>query len=249
MLVLLAALASGCAKEAKDPAEATSGACGDSVEALIGEIRYASVQAAVDDAPDSGVVTVCAGTHHENLTITNSVNLVGDLRATTTIDGSRSGAVISSTSQSLVLQDLTLQGGTGYVWSPPEVSGLQTGGGIYWQGENLVLERVTLQENTSVLGSALYALGRAGGATAVVVSDSHVLDNLGVEGADSANSGALLLDGPFSLTANNSEFSGNVEGDVAWFTAGTDTLVRQFVPTDTPWFECDSVHDDCTFSE
>ncbi len=230
-------------------AASASARCGASVAALSGGAGYETIQAAVDDAPDGGTVTVCPGTHDENLTVSQALTLAGSESAPTVIDGGSSGQVLDATGiqqGSVTLQDLTLQGGSG---SPPgegDPYGGARGGAISFGGPRLLMERVTLQNNGAAVGSALFDDG-AMGASEVVLTDCVVQGNVGQPDAE-VNYGAIAMYGWFILSAINSTFSNNDVADI-----GFDSSVPPYdpqlfaVPAGDTEVECDDLNNTCSF--
>lgn len=60
----------------------------------IGEGNYTTIQDAIDNASDGDTVFVYSGTYYENVIVNKSINLIGEDRDTTIIDGNRSGDVV-----------------------------------------------------------------------------------------------------------------------------------------------------------
>lgn len=72
-------------------------------------VKYASIQGAVDNATDGSTVYVSSGQYFENLMINKPINLVGENRDTTIIDGTSNGTVVYVGSDNVSISDLKLQ--------------------------------------------------------------------------------------------------------------------------------------------
>ncbi len=75
-----------------------------------GEI-FTVIQDAIDD-PDTlngHTIAVYSGTYYENVVIDKSINLIGENRYTTVIDGSNTGSVVTITADEVEISDFTVQ--------------------------------------------------------------------------------------------------------------------------------------------
>lgn len=59
-----------------------------------GPNNYSKIQDAIDDALPGDTIFVYEGTYHENLIIKKSINLIGEDKNTTIIDGNKNGSVV-----------------------------------------------------------------------------------------------------------------------------------------------------------
>ncbi len=72
-------------------------------------VKYASIQGAVDNATDGSTLYVSSGEYFENLVINKSINLVGENRDFTIIDGMSNGTVVYVGSDNVSISDFNLQ--------------------------------------------------------------------------------------------------------------------------------------------
>ena len=59
-----------------------------------GHGNYKKIQDAINDAQDGDTVFVFAGMYYENVVVDKSINLIGEDRNTTVIDGGKKGDVV-----------------------------------------------------------------------------------------------------------------------------------------------------------
>ncbi|MCD6573643.1 MAG: right-handed parallel beta-helix repeat-containing protein, partial [Thermoplasmata archaeon] len=78
--------------------------------------NYTSIQDAIDNASDGDTIYVYSGIYYENVVINKRINLVGEDRNTTIIDGSGSGNVVEITADCVTISDFTVQN-SGSNWS------------------------------------------------------------------------------------------------------------------------------------
>jgi LPXTG-motif cell wall-anchored protein len=179
--------ASGCGSQA-DPCR--------TVQQGVEESRYATA--------DDVVVHVAAGTYTETVDTGvwptgRSLTLDGAGAASTTIDASGAGTVLSLSSGSVVVSDLTLTGGDRF----------GGGGGVRTTGD-LRLNRVEVVGNTSDAGGGAFV-----GGGSLTVTSSTFADNIG----DLAGGGALFVKGGVVSVAT-STFTGNDGVGAAIFNDG-----------------------------
>ena len=74
-----------------------------------GPRNYTNIQDAINDANDGDTVFVYNGTYYENLVVNKSINLIGEYRYTTVIDGSRSGDVMNITAYQVSISGFTIR--------------------------------------------------------------------------------------------------------------------------------------------
>lgn len=75
-----------------------------------------SIQQAIDNAGSGDTVQVDAGTYYENLTISKSLTLQGQDKATTVVNGSGAGNVIAVTAPNVTITNLTITDGNNGVY-------------------------------------------------------------------------------------------------------------------------------------
>ena len=78
-----------------------------------GPNNYTKIQDAIDDANEGDTVFVYGGIYEENLIVDKSIQLTGENRDTTVIDGGGSGDVVRITADGITLSDFTIQNSGG----------------------------------------------------------------------------------------------------------------------------------------
>ena len=76
--------------------------------------NYTRIQDAIDNASDGDTIFVYTGTYYENVVIDKSINLIGEDRTVTIIDGGGSGDVVTITNDNTFLKNFTIQNGEYY---------------------------------------------------------------------------------------------------------------------------------------
>jgi parallel beta-helix repeat protein len=76
-----------------------------------GANNYSTIQTAIDDAGNGDTVYVYNGTYYENLEIYDKINLVGENRDITVIDGNESGIAIIVSADGVNISGFTIQNG------------------------------------------------------------------------------------------------------------------------------------------
>jgi len=81
--------------------------------------NYTSIQAAIDDASDGDTVFVYddSSPYYENINIINSINLVGEDKNTTIIDGSEGSQSVRTNADGITITGFTIQKGGVYIHS------------------------------------------------------------------------------------------------------------------------------------
>lgn len=72
-------------------------------------VKYPSIQSAIDGANDGNTLYVSSGLYYEHLTVSKSVNLVGENKDKTIVDGMGNGTVFHVTADSVSITDFTMQ--------------------------------------------------------------------------------------------------------------------------------------------
>ncbi|RLF52016.1 MAG: hypothetical protein DRN11_01805 [Thermoplasmata archaeon] len=78
-----------------------------------GPDNYTCVQDAIDAANDGDTIFVYSGTYYENIVINKSINLIGENKETTIIDGEKKGNVIYVCGNGVHISNFTIQHGGG----------------------------------------------------------------------------------------------------------------------------------------
>ncbi|MGC9308264.1 MAG: NosD domain-containing protein [Thermoplasmatota archaeon] len=88
--------------------------------------NYSSIQAAVDAASSGNTIFVHSGIYYENVVIGKTLNLVGEDRDTTIIDGGGSGDVVNVTADGVTITGFTVQNsGPGWPYAGIILAGVQ----------------------------------------------------------------------------------------------------------------------------
>lgn len=74
-----------------------------------GDADFASIQAAIDNASAGDTIFVYNGTYHENIVVHTAINLVGESRNATIIDGGDSGDVVNVTADGTNISGFTIR--------------------------------------------------------------------------------------------------------------------------------------------
>ncbi|KAA0002605.1 MAG: hypothetical protein FE048_03430 [Thermoplasmata archaeon] len=94
----------------------TSGEGNTLYVAADGTAEYTSIQDAIDNASDGDTIFVFNGTYYENIVINKSINLIGENRDATIIDGSGAGDVVNITADWVNISGFTIQN-SNIAWS------------------------------------------------------------------------------------------------------------------------------------
>ncbi|HEC77005.1 MAG TPA: DUF2341 domain-containing protein [Thermoplasmatales archaeon] len=74
-----------------------------------GPNNYSKIQDAIDNASNGDTIFVYSGVYYEHVTISKTINLIGEDKSTTIIDGSNSGNVIGITADGVNISCFTIQ--------------------------------------------------------------------------------------------------------------------------------------------
>jgi len=179
---------------------------------------YSTIQAAIDAATAGDTVQVAAGTYIENITLKDGVQVLGAGADVTTINGDRSGIVVTVhyLGSATKLDGFTITNGkTDYdgggfsVWSSTLTisnniitgnSATRNGGGIYASDSTLTINNNIVSGNTAGNGGMF-----SGGGIYFVSNTSGAITNNIITG-NSATSlgGGICLDNSSPTIANNS---------------------------------------------
>jgi len=72
-------------------------------------VKYASLQATIDNATQGSTINVSSGTYNESLTINKPLTLVGENKSTTIIDALGNGNVVQVSSENVTITGFTIQ--------------------------------------------------------------------------------------------------------------------------------------------
>ena len=76
-----------------------------------GKANYSSLHEAIDSASDNDIIFVGSGTYFENIKISKSIELIGEDKNTTIIDGNGSGVVINISADNVKISGFTIRNG------------------------------------------------------------------------------------------------------------------------------------------
>ena len=76
--------------------------------------NYSRIQDAVNDASDGDIVFVYNGTYYENIIIDKTINLTGEIKEETIIDGLYNGNIVHISSEKVTLQNFTIRNSGGF---------------------------------------------------------------------------------------------------------------------------------------
>lgn len=77
--------------------------------------NYSIIQSAIENSSDGDIINVYNGTYYENLEINKKINLIGENKSTTIIDGSGIDDVITIIADNTTVTNLTIQN-SGYIF-------------------------------------------------------------------------------------------------------------------------------------
>ena len=123
--------------------------------------NYTSIQGAIDDSEDGDTVFVYddSSPYYENVVVDESINLVGEDKATTIIDGFNNDNVVNISANRVTITGFTIQNGN---WNPR--SGL-----IVWSNFN------TISDNIITLND--YGINIAEDSSYNLISENIIIDN------------------------------------------------------------------------
>ena len=224
LLAVLAAATMGTATR-----QSVSGSASPMTVSVPGD--HATIQAAIDSAPDRGVVIVAPGTYHENLDFHGRAITVSSARgpAKTIIDGGHAGPVVkfaTNEERTSVLRGFTLQhgaevnhAGSGvltYFASPTiidnviaENEGCDAGGINARFGDPLIEANVIRRNSSICTGGGATAGGiSVGGFGAAIIRYNVIQDNVGYNGGGVALNFAVRAHLTGNLISGNVGFAG-----------------------------------------
>jgi len=116
-------------------------------DGLSWETAWRDIQHAIDQADAGDTINVAAGTHNENITLKDGVEVLGAGADVTTIDGGGSGIVVTANNvgSSTKLDGFTITHG-----SAP------SGGGMYNDNSSLTVTGCTFYGNSAAYGGGMY---------------------------------------------------------------------------------------------
>jgi predicted outer membrane repeat protein len=165
---------------------------------------YASIQAAIDAAPNGGTVTVCDGTFFENLTVSGKTLTLASANgsAVTTVDAQGLGTALTVTAGA----NLTV---TGFTFANGVTAGV--GGNVSCSASTLALADSLLRDGDANTGGGLGATDCTG-----TIEDSAFEGNSAWQGGGAWISGDFLDFQRNTVTGNHADDSGGgvyVDGD------------------------------------
>jgi len=101
-----------------------------------GPNNYTKIQDAIDNASDGDIIFVYSGVYYENIVINKSINLIGEDKDTTIIDGDISGDVVNITADWVNIEKLLLKN-----------SGWQSNAGVKVFANNCTVADCNIQNN------------------------------------------------------------------------------------------------------
>jgi len=103
-----------------------------------GPNNYTKIQDAIDNASDGDTVFVFNGTYYENVIVTKSIDLLGEDKNSTIIDGNRTGDVVSLTANGVNIKGFAIQN-SGSNWYEA---------GIHINSENNIISNNIIKNST-----------------------------------------------------------------------------------------------------
>ena len=191
---------------------------------------YTTIQAAVNDG-GCATINVAAGTYTENVTIGRSVTINGATSGSTIVDGNNAGSVFYITGGTVMLDNLTIQHGSGL----NRGDGRTFGGGIYNFATLTVSNSTISGNNTNDSGGGIYNAGT------LTVSNSTISGNstVGVGGGILNGSGSTLTVRNSTLSDNRANYIG---GGIYNFNNTTLTLANTILANSPAGRDCVGVN-------
>ncbi len=81
-----------------------------------GPNNYTSIQDAIDNASDEDTIFVYSGIYYENINVNKEINLIGEDKNTTIIDGGKTGDVVYISADNVNISEFTVQNGGSYYY-------------------------------------------------------------------------------------------------------------------------------------
>jgi parallel beta-helix repeat protein len=142
--------------------------------------HYPTIQEAINAASDGDTIFVRADTYYEHLTISKSISLLGEDRATTIIDGNGTGgwgykdSVVYVTADNVFINGFTIRnsGGSGY-WSL--VSGI-----CLVSSNNKIVGNNIMNNNYGIILGALYSSPNIASLENTIISNAVQNNNYGI---------------------------------------------------------------------
>jgi len=126
-----------------------------------GKADFNSIQEAINVASDGDVVFVRIGTYNEVINFMGKrIQIEGEDRETTIIDGNGIDAPVvtcdSGESAFSVLSNLTIQHGSGAIWTDPVFGPQKCGGGIFCENSSPFIQLCIIKENEAWGGAGIF---------------------------------------------------------------------------------------------
>lgn len=107
-----------------------------------GQGNYSKIQDAIDNAATGDTIFVYSGVYYENIRIRHTINLIGQNKNTTIIDGNKTGIVVNITTDNVNITGFTIQN-----------SGTQSfsGGIVTFANETTIVNNVIINNSIGIL--------------------------------------------------------------------------------------------------
>ena len=102
--------------------------------------RFASIQEAIDYSTNGTTIIVHSGTYYENIVIDKTINITGENKINTIIDGQGNGYVVVLSSNNVIISGFTIQ----HSGQGTHLSGIS---GIYIASDNNRISQNTIRDN------------------------------------------------------------------------------------------------------
>jgi len=126
--------------------------------------NYTTIGEAIDDADNGDTVFVYNGIYYEHLKVKKSINLIGENKVTTIVDGSSYGYVIDITADNVSVEGFTITNSG---------SGVNTGGIIIFYSDNNIIKNNIMSSNNDE-GISLF------GSNYNIVINNRIINNVGM---------------------------------------------------------------------
>jgi len=164
---------------------------------------FDNIQDGIDIVLENGAVYVYSGTYYEHVTVNKTINLIGENKYTTIIDGSGSGDVVYVTADSVSINGFAIQNGG-------------SGGGDYDQDTGL---KVNSNHNVIKNNNIIYN-GRDG--LLLYSSSNNIISNNSISSNDDD---AMIIYNSNSNLISDNIISSNDDNGIIVYTPSTDNTI------------------------